>query len=119
MKIRKNFEDTEFVCGCGCGVQKMDDDFLDNLQELRTKCGFGFKINSGWRCNEHNTKVSKNSMGDHPRGYAVDIHCPDRYKRAKILYFALVSKRFKDIAISKTFIHIGKGKKEQGIGIYG
>ena len=117
-KLTKNFIDKEFFCSC-CKKQEMDKEFVNKLQELRTSCGFGFKINSGWRCDEHNSKVSKNSMGDHPRGLAVDVHCTDRYKRAKLLQLAINSGYFKDIAISKTFIHLGKGKVEQGIGVYG
>ena len=88
------------------------------LQALRESCNFGFKINSGYRCEKHNSKVSKNSKGDHARGLAVDVSCDHRYKRAKILLYALNSRYFKDVAIDKGFIHLGKGKKKQGIGIY-
>ena len=117
-KLTKNFAEEEFFCSC-CKKQEMDDEFMRQLQDVRSSCGFGFKINSGWRCDEHNAKVSKNSMGDHTRGLACDVHVNDRYKRASLLRFALNSDYFKDVAISKTFIHLGRGRNKQGIGIYG
>jgi len=49
----------------------------------------------------------------------VDIHCNDRNKRARFLMHLLVNSYFKDIAIAKTFIHIGKGRSHQGLGVYG
>ena len=51
-------------------------------------------------------------------GYAVDISMKDRYKRLKLIREATASGYFKDIAISKTFIHLGKGNIKNGIGVY-
>ena len=117
-KLTKNFSESEFSCPC-CGNSEIDSEFVFKLQELRTSCNFSFKVNSGWRCEEYNTKISKKSMGDHTRGLAVDIHLNDRYKRATFLQYALSMGYFKDIAISKTFIHLGRGKSKQGVGVYG
>jgi len=96
----------------------MDDTFMEKLQLLRDKCSFGFKINSGYRCEEYNAKVSSNSRNQHTHGLAVDISLKDRYKRYTFLYYALDMGFFKDIAIAKTFIHLAKGNKQNGIGIY-
>ena len=117
-KITKNFTEKELECPC-CGKVKMDNYYMAKLQEIRTACAFGFKVNSGYRCESHNAEVSKNSKNDHTKGKAVDIHVVDRYKRAKMLVYLLCSKYFNDIAISKTFIHIGKGRRKSGVGIYG
>ena len=116
--ITKNFTEDELKCPC-CGKVAMNSDFMANLQKVRELCAFGFKVNSGYRCESHNAKVSKNSKNDHTRGKAVDIHMPDRYKRAKLLKYLLNSGYFNDVAIAKTFIHIGKGRNKLGVGVYG
>ena len=96
----------------------MDDGFMDALQDIRTKCGFGFKVNSAYRCDEYNEKVSKNTRGQHVTGYAVDISMKNRYKRFKLLKEAIECGYFKDIAVAGTFIHLGKGNIKNGIGVY-
>ena len=116
-KITKNFSEREMRCPC-CNACNMDDEFMNNLQEIRTICGFGFRVNSAYRCEEYNNKVSNNSRGQHATGYAVDISMKDRYKRYALLKEAIASEYFKDIAIAKTFIHIGRGKSKPGIGVY-
>ena len=42
----------------------------------------------------------------------------DRYRRFKLLKEAIGCEYFKDIAIAKTFIHLGKGNVKNGVGIY-
>jgi len=116
--ITKNFTENELKCPC-CGEIAMDGEYMAKLQEIRTLCAFGFRVNSGYRCESHNAKVSKNSQNDHVKGQAVDIHLTDRYKRAKLLKCLLNREYFKDIAIAKTFIHIGKGRITKGVGVYG
>ena len=116
--ITKNFTEDELKCPC-CGKVAMDSTFMATLQRIREQCGFGLKVNSGYRCESHNAEVSKNSRNDHTRGKAVDIHMTRRYRRAKLLKYLLNSGYFNDIAISKTFIHIGKGRDRSGVGVYG
>ena len=115
--ITKNFTEDELKCTC-CGKVAMDSAFMAYLQEIRELCGFGFKVNSGYRCESHNAKVSKNSRNDHTRGKAADIHMTNRYKRSTLLKHLLDSGHFLDIAIAKTFIHIGRGRSKPGVGIY-
>ena len=116
--ITKNFTENELKCPC-CGEVRMDSTFMATLQRVREQCGFGLKVNSGYRCESHNAEVSKNSRNDHTRGKAVDIHMTRRYRRAKLLKYLLNSGYFNDIAIAKTFIHIGKGRDRSGVGVYG
>jgi len=116
-KITKNFSVKEMQCPC-CDSCDMDDEFMRNLQEIRTICGFGFRVNSAYRCEVYNNKISKNTRGQHVTGYAVDIGMKDRYKRFKLIKEAIASGYFKDIAIAKTFIHLGKGNIKNGIGVY-
>jgi uncharacterized protein YcbK (DUF882 family) len=116
-ELTKNFTIEEMDCPC-CGVCNMNDEFMKNLQEVREECGFGFKVNSAYRCKKENERVSKNTRGQHITGEAVDISCKDRYKRRQILESAIKNGYFKDIAIAKTFIHLGKGNVKHGIGVY-
>ena len=116
-KITKNFTTNEMKCPC-CDACEMDEEFMRNLQEIRTACDFGFRVNSAYRCEEYNNKVSNNTRGQHAKGQAVDISIKDRYKRYALLKEAIASEYFKDIAIAKTFIHLGKGNIKDGIGVY-
>ena len=116
-KITKNFTTDEMKCPC-CDACEMDDVFMAALQDIRSQCGFGFKVNSAYRCEIYNNKISSNSRGQHTKGQAVDISMKDRYKRYALLKEAIASGYFKDIAIAKTFIHLGKGNIKDGIGVY-
>ena len=116
-KITKNFTTDEMKCPC-CGECEMDGEFMESLQSVREKCGFGFKVNSAYRCEKYNNKISKNTRGQHITGEAVDISMKDRYKRFTLIKEAIMCEYFKDIAISKTFIHLGKGNVDNGVGVY-
>ena len=116
-KLTKNFTTNEMKCPC-CGKCEMDDNFMEALQDIRSKCQFGFKINSAYRCGIYNNKVSKNTRGQHATGHAVDVSMKDRYKRFKLIKKAIECGYFKDIAISKTFIHLGRGNVKNGVGVY-
>ena len=116
-KITKNFTTDEMKCPC-CGQCEMDETFMVNLQRMRERCGFGFRVNSAYRCAEYNAKVSSNTRGQHATGQAVDVSIKDRYRRRNILKEAIMSGYFKDIAISKTFIHLGRGNVKNGVGVY-
>ena len=116
-QITKNFTTDEMKCPC-CGKCEMDDEFMQALQGVRSKCGFGFKVNSAYRCSEYNAKVSKNTRGQHSTGQAVDVSMKDRYKRFALIKEAMECGFFKDIAIAKTFIHLGTGNVKNGIGVY-
>ena len=57
MKITKNFTAEEMQCPC-CGECNMDEKYMKALQDVRTACGFGVRVNSAYRCAEYNAKVS-------------------------------------------------------------
>lgn len=117
MKLTKNFDSTEFKCSC-CGQVEINKTLIDKLQELRDYLKKPIYITSGYRCNEYNKKISKNTVGQHCTGEAVDIGLSSRHIRHKIIGFIIKQKFFKDIALGKDFIHLGKGNKYYGIGIY-
>lgn len=81
------FEYREFECRCThcADLRRQDEDsgwwfrqaefhaFMLVLIELRTEAGFPFKVNSGYRCKDHNNAVSSTGFdGPHTVG-AADI----------------------------------------------
>jgi len=83
----------------------MQEDFLDRLQQLRSRVGFPFQITSGYRCPDHNAAVSRTGRaGPHTTGQAVDIavNGPQRFEiMAEFAKFG-----FTGVGIAKTFIHL-------------
>lgn len=74
--------------------KNMDKTFLLFLDELRSRCGFPFKITSGYRTKSHHEKLGKlgyktikNSA--HLEGIAADVAITDSYKRALFVAFAV------------------------------
>jgi len=116
-QLTKNFHAKEFNCPC-CEMSIMNPRFISELQKLRKNCGFPFLINSGYRCETYNTKISKNTVGQHVEGKAADIKMLDRNQRFILLRNIFNMGYFKDVAISATFIHIGTGNRLYGVGVY-
>jgi len=77
MQLTKNFSKSEFDCKCGCempqelipNVQKL----ANQLQVIRNRVNVPIKINSAYRCPEHNTKVGGVKTSMHLQGKASDI----------------------------------------------
>lgn len=72
MKLSEHFDDTEFVCKCGCGKSiKMSAILIDYLEKLHELMGAkAIYINSGYRC-ENNPYGFKTDA--HRKGIAADI----------------------------------------------
>ena len=69
------FDEHEFTCHCGCGQTKMDMNFIYALVALRRRYRKPIIITSGYRCPEHNVKVSFTGRdGPHTTGKAADIN---------------------------------------------
>lgn len=101
----KYFEEKEFVCPCGCGLVRVVPKLVKQLNQARTIYGKAIKINSGFRCVEHNRKVGGKHNSAHLHGEAVDIGITDgvsRYTLLKVLYRC----GFERIGVSKNFIHV-------------
>lgn len=97
--------------------RNMDPKFLGLLDHARGIAGIEFKINSGYRTPEHNSKVggkprTPTSKGSsHLYGLAADINCDNSRDRSIILN-ALVDSGFTRIGIAKTFIHVDLDKSK-------
>lgn len=77
MQLTKNFNLKEFNCKCGC---EMPLEVYENviklstqLQRLRDYLGRPIKINSAYRCPEHNAKIGGSKNSQHMLGKASDI----------------------------------------------
>ena len=104
------FNKKEYACQCRCGLDTLDDKFLEKLNQLRQKLGTPIIINSGCRCVSHNKKVGGSSTSDHlpdAQGscHGVDISCVTSNQRYAIIKEAV--KIFNRVGIAKTFIHVG------------
>jgi zinc D-Ala-D-Ala carboxypeptidase len=98
---------------------KMDKDFLEKLDYARGNAGVPFKINSGYRTEEWNTRVGGRVGSSHLKGLAADIHCNNSRDRALIIK-ALLEVGITRIGIANTFIHcdVDKRKDQDVIWLY-
>jgi zinc D-Ala-D-Ala carboxypeptidase len=78
------FKKEEFWCPC-CGKEKMQPDFLLMMDTIRMLHGGPLYINSGWRCESHNTDIGGALNSAHPRGWAVDISVLGSRKRYELM----------------------------------
>jgi len=103
----------------------MDSNFLQKLEAAREIAGIPFRINSGYRTQEHHNAIYK-KLGKEPTksahliGKAADIHCTDSRSRF-IIISALLDAGISRMGISSTFIHCDtaeKGKTQNVIWTY-
>ena len=98
------FKLSEFECPC-CGANEMKTEFVERLDRARDLAGVPFRINSGYRCREHNKAVGGKPSSSHLIGWAADIACLTSSARLKIVR-ALLDVGFDRIGVAKTFIHV-------------
>ena len=102
--LTKNFNRNEFACKCGCDLDAIDPDLVDNLQHSRDAVGLPFVIHSGIRCPAHNKSEGGEDNSAHLKGLAVDILCPNSAARYAMLFDFI--RRFRRVGIGATFIHV-------------
>jgi zinc D-Ala-D-Ala carboxypeptidase len=101
----KYFKTEEFTCK-ETGENRIQEDFIRALDDLREACGFPFVINSGYRSPEHSVERNKASGGGtHTKGIAADIAVANGNQRFVIVQKAL-ELGFSGIGVAKTFIHV-------------
>lgn len=103
------FNAGEFACS-HCAKNLISPDLLTELDELRHICGFPFVISSGYRCPDHNARVSSTGRnGPHTTGLAADI-AVSHENAVTILEHALQNQAFTGIGVqqkgSGRFIHL-------------
>ena len=116
----KYFKLTEFDSPDEVGSgYRMDKDFLYRLDTARGISGIPFKINSGYRTENHNTIVGGRVGSSHKKGLAVDIGYYGSRERYLIIN-ALMQVGITRFGIAKTFIHcdVDKSKDNDVIWLY-
>ncbi len=101
-----NFSSNEFRCKC-CDSIKLAPIVIEFCQDWRNYIQQGVSITSGYRCPEHNSKVSSTGEdGPHTTGFAVDIATSGR-TQYELIDFALHYKmKPTGIGIAKSFTHL-------------
>lgn len=121
MQLTKDFTLAEMQCPCGhCNGGTMDAGFMQKLQTMRDACGFPFRIDSGYRCHEHNLDPSVGGAPNsaHLYGRAVDVAVTDYKLRAKFLD-AASQVGMTGIGLGSTFIHVDDYHAKPTVWTYG
>ena len=86
--------------------RNMDPNFLKKLDKARAYSGVPFKITSGYRTIEYNSKLKNSTVtSSHIKGLAADIAIKSSRDRFLILE-ALIKEGFCRIGIAENFIHV-------------
>jgi uncharacterized protein YcbK (DUF882 family) len=68
------FTADEFACHCGCGIDGIQYALVHKLDALRHTYGKPLTVTSGFRCPDHNQRVSSTgATGPHTTGLSVDL----------------------------------------------
>ena len=109
-----NFSKHEFDCK-HTGKNRMDEDFMDILQQIRTVYGKPMIISSGYRDHSHPVEEKKKRAGEHTYGLAADIlvHGTDALDLMVIAYGHGIRRIgvSQKGAMNKRFLHLGYGDK--------
>jgi len=105
----KHFRPGEFKCvcqhDCDLGIDHINVDSLEKLEEARRRADVPFRINSSIRCEDHNREIGGSSTSAHMVGKAFDIRAQNSHMRERIM-FGLQSAGFNRIGIYDDFIHV-------------
>ena len=113
-----NFSKNEFKCSC-CGKVRMSEDIVGIAQYIRTEINESLTVSSGYRCPNHPIESKKKVPGEHSLGMSIDIKCHGE-KALKVLKLAILAGVVRiginqKGPVSSRFIHIGTGRKENGL----
>ena len=110
VQLSKNFKLDEFKCKCGkCDPILLDDALVDWLQKLRDHFGKSVNVNSGYRCEAHNSspKVGGNPGSHHMKGMAADIRVQGVTPEEVAKYAESIGIRRIGLYTKRSFVHIG------------
>ena len=114
----KNFKVNEFACK-HCGENEIDQRVLDMAQVIRDELGVPVRVNSGYRCEEHNRNVGGVKNSKHTKGQAADLSCSlgstKMFEAVKKLHAEGKLPQLDYCIKYKTFIHIDCGGKRKSL----
>ena len=108
-RLSKNFTSDEFKCKCSnkkCNVSFISNDLVEELQIIRQYFNKPIKINSGYRCPDHNAAVGGVPNSRHTHGTAADIDVIGVSPKEVQDYLKNRHKDKYGIGSYKTFTHI-------------
>lgn len=107
--LTPHFKRSELRCPC-CGKCEMHPVFMDALEKMRLDYNRPLRINSGYRCPEHNSKLSGSSPNSlHMKGIAADISWDEFPADDKKKLLNLAVKDFGGLGIGRTYLHVDLG----------
>ena len=111
-KLSENFMLREFHCKCSrCSSTVLDERLVEILQQLRDHFQVPIRINSGYRCKEHNAEVGGVSNSAHMRGMAADIHVSGIAPKAVAQYAEQIGVGC--VGLYEDFVHIGSAEEKR------
>ena len=118
-----NFSYAEMECRA-TGENKMEPSFMDNLQRLRTQCGFPFPVSSAFRGLTHPVELAKvaqdRRVGSHCYGIAADILVSGGNAHRLLSFATQPDSGFQGFGISQSgphdrrFIHLDSANEIEG-----
>lgn len=108
LQLSKNFRLDEFKCKCGkCDPILVDEKLVQWLQKIRDHFGRSVNVNSGYRCEAHNSspKVGGSKGSHHVKGMAADIRVEGITPEEVAKYAEIIG--IQRIGLYDTFVHIG------------
>lgn len=106
--MSKYFQDSEFECKCGCGLNNVNPRSREKLEDARLISDTSYVLTSACRCEIHNMNVGSSNTSSHVGSKnpstAFDIRATNSRERYKILN-GLIKAGFTRIGVAKTFIH--------------
>lgn len=120
MRLSRHFVLNELKCSCGkceTTASDIDSNLVYNLEKLRDAFGLPLKINSGYRCEDHNKAVGGAKNSQHKYGKAADIstkhfNSEDKYRLIQLIFRM---NTFTGIGIHRDFIHVDTRKSPKPI----
>ena len=107
-----NFKVSEFACKC-CRQNLIDHRILDMAQVIRDELGVPVRVNSGYRCDEHNRRGGGVKGSKHTKSLAADLSCKlgtgTMFEAVKKLHGQGKLPQLDYCIKYKTFIHIDCG----------
>ncbi len=114
VQLSKNFKLDEFKCKCGkCDPILVDEALVTWLQKIRDHFGRSVNINSGYRCEDHNShpKTGGSKGSHHVKGMAADIRVQGVLPAEVAKYAESIG--IKRIGLYDNFVHIGSDTKKR------
>ena len=115
----KNFRVEEFACKCGCGANNISQTVINMCQKIRENLGLPVRINSGYRCKQHNAKVGGVKNSYHTQGLAADLSCA----KGALALWTVIQNMWNNGELPElsyaikyaNFVHIDCGKKRKHV----